>query len=392
MKSPRANTSILILSALPPTVNAGAEKNVFNLATHLLKYGFQVTFCSFRRGSAQSFQPEIQGLKVKEIRYFNNNFLAKLFSAVLYFIPGYVGQIIAHDLIFITGRHLPGWKIILVVARILGKQTMFRSTMYQYDDAHTLVTQATFPSLVRRILSRLNFYYSLHPGFSEVWRQNISGSTIIFESVQGVDIHKFSPVDDNERLRLRNKMGFGPDEFIILTVGYVVKRKGLPEIFRILSNLRFPFRYIVAGDYDVPEGHYKHYMKDEMQGVYKMGKELLGDKVMFTGARDGVENLYRVSDCFLLNSIQEGLPNVLLEAMSSGIPVCSRAIPGISYIIEHQSNGLIFRDSNEMTLVLNNLHQDQKLRKKLGQQAHVTAINRFSFECVVENLSKTLEI
>ena len=96
---------------------------------------------------------------------------------------------------------------------------------------------------------------------------------------------------------------------------------------------------------------------------------------------------------FLLTSISEGFPNVLLEAMSYGIPVVSSNVGGISDLIEHGENGLIF-ESNDLDSFYKNvikLISDNGLRKKISQNAHKTINDRFALENMVKKYDKIFQ-
>ena len=94
------------------------------------------------------------------------------------------------------------------------------------------------------------------------------------------------------------------------------------------------------------------------------------DSFIFYGEIDNIKGFYKKVNIFLLTSISEGFPNVLLEAMSYGIPVVSSNVGGISDLIEHGENGLIF-ESNDLDSFYKNvikLISDNGLRKKISQK------------------------
>ena len=75
------------------------------------------------------------------------------------------------------------------------------------------------------------------------------------------------------------------------------------------------------------------------------------DDIIFTGKVDDVYNYLQLSNIFVLPSKSEGLPNCLLEAMSCGLACIGSDVVGISDLIEHGYNGLLFDlDENGNTL------------------------------------------
>lgn len=89
-------------------------------------------------------------------------------------------------------------------------------------------------------------------------------------------------------------------------------------------------------------------------------------------------NIYQLADIFVLPSLAEGHPKVLLEAMSCGIPCLASAISGTTEIITHGRDGWLV----EPTVIgiaqgLDHLIKDRKLRIRLGAEARKTVVDRF---------------
>lgn len=85
-------------------------------------------------------------------------------------------------------------------------------------------------------------------------------------------------------------------------------------------------------------------------------------------------------------SITEGLPMVLLEAMSYGIPCIAYEIPsGVNDIIEHNQNGFVIKNRNEEEYIkcLERLMKDSKLRKKFGHNTN-KKVEEFKKETILK--------
>ena len=113
----------------------------------------------------------------------------------------------------------------------------------------------------------------------------------------------------------------------------------------------------------------------------------LNNKVILTGYKNKEEiNKYMLdSSLFLMASITEGLPMVLLEAMSYGIPCIAYEVPsGVNDIIEDGRNGYIIKNRNELEYIkrIEEVINDSKLRNKLGTNAKEKA-KEFSKEKIV---------
>jgi glycosyltransferase involved in cell wall biosynthesis len=95
------------------------------------------------------------------------------------------------------------------------------------------------------------------------------------------------------------------------------------------------------------------------------------EQVQVTGAIDYVPDLFQASDVFVLPSYAEGMPNVLLEAMSTGLPCLATRIPGIQDLIKNEKTGLLVDpvEVEELEKGLRRLIANSALRKRLGYAA-----------------------
>jgi glycosyltransferase involved in cell wall biosynthesis len=98
---------------------------------------------------------------------------------------------------------------------------------------------------------------------------------------------------------------------------------------------------------------------------------------------DDVNDYLKMADYFLFPSRNEGLPNAVLEAMASGLPVLMNKIHGITdFIIEHKQNGFII-ENNEVDMYLyfiNQLESDKKYYEKIKTNAKSTITEKFTIE------------
>jgi glycosyltransferase involved in cell wall biosynthesis len=95
--------------------------------------------------------------------------------------------------------------------------------------------------------------------------------------------------------------------------------------------------------------------------------------VTFTGVipQEELINIYSNMDILVHASLSEGRPNVVLEAMASGLAVIASEIDGIKEVIENGLNGLTFRtgDSAQLSDLICLLASDRALTEKLGKNA-----------------------
>lgn len=126
-----------------------------------------------------------------------------------------------------------------------------------------------------------------------------------------IDIKKYK-MDELQRSVIRNQYGLMSDDFVIGTVGRLVKEKNIDFLIRLMVNIR------------QQNEHVKLMIRasgEKKQEYLNMVDSLnLQDSVIFVGYIEKIEKIYSVFDVFCLPSIGEGLPVVLVEAQAAGIP------------------------------------------------------------------------
>ena len=117
----------------------------------------------------------------------------------------------------------------------------------------------------------------------------------------------------------------------------------------------------------------------------------LGDCIHLTGALNqvAVKAHFLRADIFVLPSLAEGIPVVLMEAMSSGVPCVSTPVNGIPELIEHDKTGLLATpgDVDSLTFQLRRLIQQPALRCALAEAAYAKVLADFDLNRNVASLS-----
>lgn len=179
-------------------------------------------------------------------------------------------------------------------------------------------------------------------------------------------------------------------EFKIIFVGSIQRGKGIDillEAFnKLLSNNYNCELYIVG---KTPEGGNASYL----ESITRKSKEVDGEKVTFFGFQENVYPFIADSDVLVLPSIvEESFGLVLAEAMSLKKPVIGSQIGGISEVIEHGTNGFLFKaeSSNDLYKYLEILYRDRTLREKLGSQAKEIVENKFNSMIQIQKIRDIL--
>lgn len=203
-----------------------------------------------------------------------------------------------------------------------------------------------------------------------------------------VDTKLFSPVEEaQQKILLRQKLGLPIANKIILFVGTVIKRKGIDLLVRAFIRASFHktnLFLLIVGPVN----------RDQDPGIdtdllRTLEKELkasgLYNKCRFVGFvqdKHLLSDYLRASDLFAFPSNREGLPNALLEAMSTGLPVIATRIPVLEGTIVHHKNGVFVPagDITALTEAMLLLANDIALSNELGSCArkHILDIHSFS--------------
>lgn len=196
----------------------------------------------------------------------------------------------------------------------------------------------------------------------------------------GIDVHKFKPVDEQTKLKLRQKLNI-PSKIIFTYTGKLNRGKGLELLLQVwqkvvTENNNVHLLLVGAGDYQFLscEEELKLYVKEAN----------LQDHVTFTGYVQNVHEYLQSSDYFIFPSESEALGISLLEALSCELPCIATKVGGILDIIEHGKNGMLVDagDEDRTYEAIVEILGNKKLAKSLGKEGRRTVLSRFSIASV----------
>lgn len=181
-----------------------------------------------------------------------------------------------------------------------------------------------------------------------------------------------------------------------------------PRLFRPNPS---PFQIICVGQLAPVKG--QHVLVAAMAALVKEGRDIrlrfagegpdrialrqdvenrgLPERVWFEGNvnHDKLLDMYRDSDALVLSSFAEGLPVVLMEAMSMEIPCVAPWVNGIPEIVTHETDGLLVPpgDAEALARAIARLMDDAELRRRLGQKARLKILEKFDLRRNTEHLA-----
>ena len=191
----------------------------------------------------------------------------------------------------------------------------------------------------------------------------------------GIDVARFGVVPDRERIR--RQLGFGPDDFVIGSVGRLDPVKNFAALVRAAAALcaRNPgARLLLVGD--GPEAAALR------ASVTEAG---LGSRATLLGHRDDVPELLNAMDVFVLPSFAEGTCNAILEAMATELPVVATRVAGNPELVLHERTGRLFAPDDEVELVeaIASYARNPQMRHRHGAAGRERVLQRYTVEAMV---------
>jgi glycosyltransferase involved in cell wall biosynthesis len=124
-------------------------------------------------------------------------------------------------------------------------------------------------------------------------------------------------------------------------------------------------------------------------------RSALAGKVCFEGSvnQDHIRQFYEQADAFVLPSFAEGVPVVLMEAMSMGIPCISTRITGIPELIRDQIDGLLVTPSDleELAAAIERLMSDAGLRQRLSEAGRRRIQANYRLDTNIQQLAEVFQ-
>ena len=195
-------------------------------------------------------------------------------------------------------------------------------------------------------------------------------------------IHKkvyimFNPIPDNLfdiDISNRNDRNYN-----IIAAGRLIKQKNFSmlidavgEVYKQYDNVRL----CIYG---------KGQLFDELQN--QIDEKNLNDAIKLKGRVSDMRDVYSKGDLFILSSNFEGMPNVLMEAMASGLPCISTNCPtGPSDIIINKENGILIptNNINEMIKSIIFMYNNPKDAKRMSENARIKVSEECSSKKIID--------
>ena len=186
----------------------------------------------------------------------------------------------------------------------------------------------------------------------------------------GVDTNLFRPID---KYKAREDLELPKTKYIILFVGRLHKLKGVELIYECARNMPETL-FVMVGDGDV---------KTDLKNCIFIGERRHEEIPLWMSA----------ADILILPSYSEGLPNVVMEALSCGTPAIITDVGGCPEVVRDSETGFIVPvgDVEALRERMKYLLENEDLREKMGKLGREDMIERYEQEKVIGKLKEVYE-
>ncbi|WP_310366094.1 glycosyltransferase family 4 protein [Neobacillus drentensis] len=193
----------------------------------------------------------------------------------------------------------------------------------------------------------------------------------------GVNTELFKPVEEAHKSKLRKKLGYKPQEFLMVYAAELNRNKNqklLIESIALIKDEIPEAKLLLAGDGP---------LLTECQALSdKLGVRGMID---FLGFRNDIDKLLQMSDIGVASSLREGLPVNIMEAMSCGLPIIATDNRGHRELIKDGKNGWIIKNNPEdFSSKIKMIARNSKMKYEFGVQGRDDVLLKYSISRVLE--------
>jgi len=198
----------------------------------------------------------------------------------------------------------------------------------------------------------------------------------------GVDLDLYSCRNGIKKREELNLNAFDP---VIGVVGHLSEVKGHTYLIEAAPKIckEFPdVKFVFAGS-----GPQRETLEKQVKNLN------LSSNFHFLGVRRDIPELLNIIDIFVLPSLFEGLPNVILEAMASSKPVVASAVGGIPEAVQHQVTGLLVppKDPDALADAILKMLADREWATNMGKEGRKRVEEFFSIENEVKKIQQVYD-
>ncbi len=242
------------------------------------------------------------------------------------------------------------------------------------------------------VSERIKKEFTLKRRSDLITRSSENKISIIYDGIPFTD-YEGAGKNSQQVDHLKKALGINGD-YVIGSVGAIDPRKR-QEIFlkmaKLVSDVRKDVKFLVVGDIYEDTPHLREYREK----IFSLASELgLSERVVFTGYRTDVPALLQCMDVFALTSFNEGLGDVIIEAMAAGKPVVTTADGGPAELVDDGKTGFVIQEHSEPKRYAEKVLEllgDDLLRSRMGSSAKAKAKSHYDLKVYVRQIENLYE-
>ncbi len=265
------------------------------------------------------------------------------------------------------------------LARVLGLRSVIKASL-AHDDLHGLGRGVT-GRLHRFMLSCIDACMAISRDLVDEFKAGGLDTNRIHHLPNGVDTNRFSPVSAANRAATRAATGLPLDRRIVLYVGVLDQRKNILWLAeQWVANRGFDTGALLLAvgpqARDDPAGELRQRLADlaKAHPAHFMLHDFHADVAAY----------YRSANLLILPSAREGLPNVVLEAMASGLPCVAARASGSKELIVEGETGHTFEPDDPADLARAVKACLSARETEMGENAWRLARQRYSIPAIAD--------
>lgn len=248
------------------------------------------------------------------------------------------------------------------------------------------------PAFFNKFTCRLLKDTTLVVAVSQAVKQHLMNSKMINNDLvrviyNGVDSSRFRPGIDTSLLR--NELSIPESASVVGMIGRVNSWKGQEDLVKaanhFMGEMKDAYLVIVGSAFRGEEWRKEALGADVARSPY-------ADRMRVLDYRSDTEVLYNLFDVLVLPSIRpDPLPTVVLEAMSSGIPVVGYRHGGICEMVDEGENGFLVnvKDIDGLARKIGYLLREDEIRARMGKASRDILLSTFSLDAYISSFSAT---
>ncbi len=250
---------------------------------------------------------------------------------------------------------------------------------HEYQPAHIRLLYQYLERITARITDKMIVVSDCN---AEKGLSDAIGSRDLYTTIHSsIDIDAFSP-EKYDPVRIRRSFGFSAHAPVIGMVGRLSSQKNPADFVRaaaLVKQKKPEAAFLFVGDGPLRSGIERQITQCGLEG-----------SVVLAGLRDDVPALLACMDVFILTSLWEGLPRVIVQAMAAGVPVVANGVDGVREIIRNGTNGFMVDpgDTASMADRVISLLECPDLRASVTRQAHATVRQEFSLWSMIGRIEE----